>query len=524
MNAEPLRPKMTLVLLAFSVLFGLTLACARTIQTDDPSIWSISGQSVPTTEATVSAPESQPVGFVPTRLPGAPIASPTPDQPHPLPAVRTEPRQHVVQAGETLGQIARDYGVSLQQIIDANQVANPDILEIGQLLNIPVPTPSAAGPDFKIIPDSELTNGPAAVNFDLYSFIQERGGYLAQYTERLDPVVMTGPQIVDRIATDYSVNPRILLAVLEYQSHWVSQLNPTPATLEYPLGLKDTRRKGLYRQLAWAADNLNRGYYLWRVNGVASWILPDGNVVPISATINAGTAGVQNMFASLLDYPEWQQAVTLQGVFQSYVELFGYPFDRAFEPVLPDNLRQPIMQLPFEPGKEWAFTGGPHGGWGDGSAWAALDFAPPGNELGCVLSNDWVVAVADGMIVRTGNGAVVQDLDLAAGQPGDGLEQTGWTVLYMHIETRDRIVPGTYAKAGDRIGHPSCEGGVSTGTHVHLARRYNGEWIAADQTLPFILDGWVSRGTGDVYDGFLEKNGRTIEAYAGRSDNNGIQR
>jgi len=523
MNAEPMRPKMTLIWIALAALFGLTLACARSIQTDSPSVWSISGQSAatPTAEAELA---SQPVGFVPTRVPGAPIASPTPDQPHPLPAVRAEPRQHVVQAGETLGQIARDNGISLQQIIAANQVANPDILEIGQVLNIPVPTPSGSGEDFKIIPDSELTNGPGAVNFDLYAFIQSKGGYLAQYTEKIDPVVLTGPQIVDRIATDYSVNPRILLAVLEYQSHWVSRLNPDPATLDYPIGLKDTRRKGLYRQLAWAADNLNLGYYLWRVNGVASWILPDGNVVPISPTINAGTAGVQNMFASLLAYPDWQQAVTLQGVFQSYVELFGYPFDQAFEPVLPANLRQPTMQLPFEPGKDWAFTGGPHGGWGDGSAWAALDFAPPGDELGCVLSNDWVVAVADGMIVRTGNGAVLQDLDLADGQPGDGLEQTGWTVLYMHVETRDRVVPGTYVKSGDRIGHPSCEGGVSTGTHVHLARRYNGEWIAADQTLPFILDGWVSRGTGKVYDGFLEKNGRTIEAYAGRSDNNGIQR
>ena len=514
---------MTLVLLAFAALFGLTLACARTIQTDNPAFWSISGLSgeTPTPEPELA---SLPVGFVPTRQPGAPIASPTSDQPHPLPAMRTEPRQHVVQAGETLGQLARDNGISLQQIIDANQLANPDILEIGQVLNIPAPTPSGNGPDFKIIPDSELTNGPAAANFDLYTFIQSRGGYLAGYTEKLDPVVLTGPQIIDRIATDYSVNPRVLLAVLEYQSHWVSQLNPAPATLDYPMGLKDTQRKGLYRQLAWAADNLNRGYYLWRVNGVSTWILSDGSVVPVSPTINAGTAGVQSMFAPLLGYTEWQQAVTLQGVFQSYVELFGYPFDRAFEPVLPANLRQPSMQLPFEPGKDWAFTGGPHGGWGDGSAWAALDFAPPGDELGCVLSNDWVVAVADGVIVRTGNGAVIQDLDQGVGQPGDGLEQTGWTVLYMHVETRDRVPPGTYVRAGDRIGHPSCEGGVSTGTHVHLARRYNGEWIPADQTLPFILDGWVSRGTGDVYDGFLEKNGRTIEAYAGRSDNNGIQR
>ncbi len=122
--------------------------------------------------------------------------------------------------------------------------------------------------------------------------------------------------------------------------------------------------------------------------------------------------------------------------------LFGYPFDLSVDPLLPPDLEQPLLQLPFEPGKAWAFTGGPHGGWADGSAWAALDFAPPGDALGCVSTNDWVVAMADGPIVRTGNGAVVQDLD------GDGLEQTGWTLLYMHIETRDRIEAGAYVKAG----------------------------------------------------------------------------
>ena len=75
---------------------------------------------------------------------------------------------------------------------------------------------------------------------------------------------------------------------------------------------------------------------------------------------------------------------------------------------------------------------------------------------------------------------------------GDGIEQTGWSVFYMHIESRDRMQPKTYVYAGDRIGHPSCEGGVSNGTHVHLARKYNGEWIPADGITPFELDGWIS--------------------------------
>jgi murein DD-endopeptidase MepM/ murein hydrolase activator NlpD len=122
------------------------------------------------------------------------------------------------------------------------------------------------------------------------------------------------------------------------------------------------------------------------------------------------------------------------------------------------------------------------------------------------------------LIVRAGEGAVVQDLD------ADGFEQTGWSVLYMHIESRDRVRPGTYLEAGERIGHPSCEGGVSTGTHVHLARRYNGEWIPADQTMPFLMDGWISVGTGAEYDGYLKRNGKTIEAWEGRNSANAIER
>jgi LasA protease len=210
-------------------------------------------------------------------------------------------------------------------------------------------------------------------------------------------------------------------------------------------------------------------------------------------------------------------------LYATFSTLFGHPFDYAFEPLIPDDLEQPEMQLPFEPGEYWAFTGGPHGGWGEGSAWAAIDFAPGVNGLGCGQSNLWVVAVADGMIVRADQGRVIQDLD------GDGNEGTGWVVLYMHIEGRERVQAGEYIKAGDRIGHPSCVGGYSTGTHFHLARRYNGEWIPADQStdqngIPFNLEGWISSGYGIEYNGYLERDGKTIQALEGYYPGNTIHR
>jgi murein DD-endopeptidase MepM/ murein hydrolase activator NlpD len=257
---------------------------------------------------------------------------------------------------------------------------------------------------------------------------------------------------------------------------------------------------------------------LWRVGGIGAWVLRDGTILLSAPTINAGTAGVQHFFSTLLEREEWDHAVSDGGLFAIYYALFGNPFGYAIEPIIPDNLIQPPMQLPFGKGEEWSFTGGPHSGWGDGSAWAALDFAPPGDALGCVDSDAWVVAVADGLIMRAGNGAVIQDLD------GDGLEQTGWVVLYMHIESRDRVEPGTYIRAGEHVGYPSCEGGISSGTHVHLARRYNGEWVPADQTIPFVLDRWVSIGTGEQYDGYLERGRKQVEAYAGSSPKNAITR
>jgi murein DD-endopeptidase MepM/ murein hydrolase activator NlpD len=518
MHQRTRRPHNTLALIVLAALLAPALGCVRSLPGKSPSYRRAAREETPTKTPAPTATPTLAWSLTSLRTPGAPLLTPTPDAPHLLPTLRSEPKQYQVQAGDTLALIASRHGVGVEHIAQANRLANLDLLSVGQLLNIPPPAPQGVGPDFKIIPDSELVFGPWNILFNVHDFVQGQGGYLASYHEAVGEQLLSGSQIVERVARDFSVNPRLLLAALQYQSGWVSDPSPAKADLDYPLGLVDPRRTGLYRQLAWAANNLNRGFYLWRVGGVGAWLLSDGGIVPISPKINAGTAGVQQMYALIYDHERWRQAVSSQGIFSTYQAMFGYPFDYAIEPSLPSNLAQPPLQLPFEPGTAWAFTGGPHGAWGDGAAWAALDFAPPGDALGCVPSDHWVVAVADGRILRAGEGAVIQDLD------GDGFEQTGWVILYMHVGSVDRVKPGTFLKAGERIGHPSCEGGISTGTHVHLARRYNGEWIPADQNVPFVMDGWFSAGTGTEYDGYLQRDGRRLEAYAGRSSSNGIGR
>lgn len=454
----------------------------------------------------------------PTNFPGAPLVTPTPDSPRQLPELRQNTEEYIVQSGDSLGRIAQSFGVPLELLIAENTIVDPDVLEVGQTLIIPAPQPGNTGSALKIIPDSELVYSPSNALFDVEEFVKSQGGYLSRYYEDVDDISTSGAEVVERVAREFSVNPRLLLAVLEVQSGWVTQTNPPEERSDYPIGVMDSWRKGLYRQLAWTANNLNRGYYLWRANGAAYWLTTDGEIIPPDGTINAGTAGVQQMFALLYSRAEWDRVVGEDGLFAVYQQLFGFPFDFSYEPMLPAELTQPTMQLPFEGTDTWSFTGGPHGGWGDGSAWSGLDFAPPGDALGCVSSDAWVTAAADGVVVRSDSGVVVIDLD------GDGYEQTGWSILYLHIETRDRVSKGTQIKAGERVGHPSCEGGVSNGTHVHMARRYNGEWIPADGNLPFILDGWISAGTGVEYDGTLTRNGVVVEAWDRRLPENQISR
>ncbi len=45
--------------------------------------------------------------------------------------------QYVVQAGDTLSSIAQQFGVTVQQIVDANAIEDQNVIVLGQTLKIP---------------------------------------------------------------------------------------------------------------------------------------------------------------------------------------------------------------------------------------------------------------------------------------------------------------------------------------------------------------------------------------------------
>jgi LysM repeat protein len=111
-------------------------------------------QVMPTVQATIPPTAGAPA----TDSPPPATASPLPNNTS-LPPTATssgERLSHTVKSGETLSEIAKTYGVSVQAIMDANGLPDPNRITTGQVLTIPAPG--------EVPPAAAATSRPQATN------------------------------------------------------------------------------------------------------------------------------------------------------------------------------------------------------------------------------------------------------------------------------------------------------------------------------------------------------------------------
>ena len=436
----------------------------------------------------------------PTQVPPTPTpaVSPTPVPDRPL----YEPGQlvpYTAQNGDTLINLASRFNTSVEEILAANPIIPLDATTMppGFPMQIPIYYESLWGTAYQILPNSAFVNGPAQQGFDTIAFVNQNPGWLKNHQQYAAEETRSGAEIVEYIANRFSLSPRLLLALLEFQTQALTNPEPPADIDDYPLGYEEDGYHGLYIQLVWAANTLNQGYYGWQTSHLDTIEFLDQTIQHPDPWQNSATVALHYYFSQLYDIEDFNQAVGPEGLIQTYQNLFEDPW--AYQPHLPGSLRQPEMQLPFDQKKTWALTGGPHTAWGSGDPWAALDFAPPSAVGGCEPTPEWTVAVAPGLVATSKPGMVELDLD------GDGDPRTGWVIFYLHLSSNGRVQEGDFLQAGDPVGHPSCEGGESTGSHVHIARKYNGEWIPASGVIPFKMDNWIPEAGDTEYAGGMTR-------------------
>lgn len=147
------RPALLLLLFFSCVIIATLAACAspRAVETPPPTLLATAVAQI--TEQPASRP---PEGNGGTRTPPAtattrptgtaePTRTPQPTATDPPPTPTPTFSTHIVQSEETLLGIASRYGLSVDDLVSANQLIDPNLLQPGQALNLP-PRPAALTP------------------------------------------------------------------------------------------------------------------------------------------------------------------------------------------------------------------------------------------------------------------------------------------------------------------------------------------------------------------------------------------
>lgn len=135
-----------------------------------------------------------------------PVASPT-------------PIVHIVRSGDTISGLALDYEVSEEDIVAANQLQNPDFLQVGAKLLIPVGGVQSATPTWTPVPtasDTPLPFNPPSVDMTATAEVAA-SGTLSLPVATLSPAPGTGElrvEITEVIGAGQAAEERVLLTNL----------------------------------------------------------------------------------------------------------------------------------------------------------------------------------------------------------------------------------------------------------------------------------------------------------------------
>jgi hypothetical protein len=212
---ETLLPEWETATVEALITATLTPTATETIPpTDTPTIT----PTVPTPRSTYPVETIAPGTATATPEYKEPTATSTPDIPLPeLFSNFSNKFFYIVQTGDTAQAIANRFGTALSKISGLNDPESENFLKPDTLVMVDAPKRKFSS-GMRILPDEYVVMGYPSIGYDLAYEVQQAGGYLSGYSEYTSSGTLTGTEIIEKVALDYSISPIILMELLEYKS------------------------------------------------------------------------------------------------------------------------------------------------------------------------------------------------------------------------------------------------------------------------------------------------------------------
>ena len=348
--------------------------------------------------------------------------------------------RHRVRAGDTLWSIARQYGIAPSELIQANDIRNPNRIFVGRTLIVP----GAAQPEPVAAPPRESVEFAALEPFRLPSQGDSQVAVEAEPTTPQSEATPVSPEVGEELSASAEVpveaDPYVanLLARVEVARDGAISDTPASTPEETDLASADAVPE--------VTVAVGHGE-LERVSGLNSTpinpqFLPEGDA---PSAVEASTAGDQELLA----------AAPLGS--EVYAPINENPTGRVVSPVMP-ILPESGEYLPEAPnrfaGYNWpaqgVFTSGY--GWRWGRMHRGIDIAGPVGTP--------IVAAAPGVVVRSGwnSGGYGNLVDIR--------HPDGSLTRYAH-NSRNLVEAGQQVRGGQQIAEMGSTG-FSTGPHLHF--------------------------------------------------------
>jgi murein DD-endopeptidase MepM/ murein hydrolase activator NlpD len=307
------------------------------------------------------------------------------------------------------------------------------------------------------------------------AFLDTQAGPLKDARYRVGDQVHSFAEVLVSQTSYYSVNPRVILALLESQNALLSNAQPSSDQLGWAIGFEGDRGnwRGLQGQVRWAVRQM---FYARRdFPGVQSLTFADNSTASPSPGMTLSEYVIARVLAPTTTPARLPHL--LQRFRETYTALFGDPrlpphdWPAPAAPFLSRPLEQTFAVTSFFDHDAPFLARDPNASvvtyWGHAETDNAFAYDGHDGWDYAAAAPDRVIAAADGDVVYAGNaddGCATRSVVI---DHGNGYRTLYWHLARVDVETGQRVA------RGERLGVVG-ESGCALGPHLHFGVQYLG--------------------------------------------------